>query len=295
MATESLGFGDYLKAAFTWRPRIPALGNLPLNYLGLATFGVLGIANPGFLLLGAALELAYLTWLSSNPRFQKLVRGERILAAQRSWQERVTAALARLQPASRERYQRLLLQSHDVLGTSEILGEVDSSTMRAMRGGGLNQMLWIFLRLLLSRELLEGNLQRVDAAALEQETEQLEARIAAEEPDSALVRSLRGTLEIQQRRLDNLVRSRESLAVVDAELERIENQVVLIREEVVVSGKAEVLSTRLDAVTSTLSETNRWMEQNARIFGELGVDPLGAVPPDLPDLPVPALEQEAGS
>ena len=99
------------------------------------------------------------------------------------------------------------------------------------------------------------------------------------------MRSLTGMIEIQRRRMENLERARESLAVIDAELERIEQQVVLLREESAVSGKAELLSSRLDAVTGALSETNRWMEQNAQIFGELGADPLGSAPVDLPDLP----------
>ena len=79
--------------------------------------------------------------------------------------------------------------------------------------------------------------------------------------------------------------------MIDAELERIEQQVVLIREEAAVSGKADILSRRLDSVSSTLTETNRWMEQNAEIFGELGADPLGSAPADLPEIPA-AMEAE---
>jgi hypothetical protein len=60
---------------------------------------------------------------------------------------------------------------------------------------------------------------------------------------------------------------------------------VLLREETAVAGKAEMLSCRLDAVTNTMAETNRWMEQNAELFGRLGADPLGTVPEDLPEIP----------
>ena len=34
-----------------------------------------------------------------------------------------------------------------------------------------------------------------------------------------------------------------------------------------------------------MAETNRWMEQNAELFGRLGADPLGTVPEDLPEIP----------
>lgn len=292
MPSDRLGYLDYLKAAFHWQTPVKGLGDLPLNYLGIAAFGVLGIANPGFWLLGAALELGYLSWLSSNPRFQKLVQGRELQAAKRSWEGQLQETLKRLRKPSRERYQALLAQCRSILGIAQALDQDDFDTLRQVRTGGLNQMLWIFLRLLASREVLEDNLNRVDRDSVEENVEDLEARLAKAEPESPLARSLQGTLEIQQRRLENLARARESLAVVDAELERIEHQVVLLREESAVTGKAEVLSGHLDAVSTALSETNHWMEENARVFDEIGADPLGSAPPDLPELPAVDLEGE---
>lgn len=285
MPSERLSYLDYLKAAFHWKARVPGLGAMPVNYLGLAAFAVLGIANPGFWLLGGALELGYLTWLSSSQRFQKLVRGRRLQEAKRGWESQLHETLERLRKPSQERYRRLLAQCRSILGIAQALEQDDLGTLRKMRTGGLNQMLWIFLRLLASREVLEDNLNRVDRDALEKDVEDLKARLAEADPESPLARSLQGTLEIQQRRLENLARARQSLAVVDAELERIEHQVVLLREESAVSGKAEVLSSHLDAVSTALTETHDWMEQNARVFEEIGADPLGSAPPDLPDLP----------
>lgn len=292
MASERLSYLDYLKAAFHWKARVPGLGAMPVNYLGLAAFAVLGIANPGFWLLGGALELGYLTWLSSNERFQKLVQGRRLQEAKRGWESQLQETLQRLRKPSQERYRRLLAQCRAILGIAQALEQDDLGTLRRMRTGGLNQMLWIFLRLLASREVLEDNLNRVDREAVEKDVEDLEARVAEADPESPLARSLQGTLEIQRRRLENLARARESLAVVDAELERIEHQVVLLREESAVSGKAEVLSSRLDAVSTALTETHDWMEQNARVFEEIGADPLGSAPPDLPDLPATELGME---
>ena len=292
MAGDDLTYLDYVKAAFHRRARIPALGDLPVNYLGLAAFAVLGLANPGFWLVGAAAELAYLWGVSSSPRFQGLIRAERLAVAKEGWEDKLRRALERLTPSSQERYRRLLAECRTILGITDVLDEDGLATMRHMRTGGLNQMLWIFLRLLASREVLDGNLSGVDRGKVEADIRDLERRLGETEPEGALARSLRGTLEIQQRRLENLDRAKESREVVDAELERIEGQVVLIREETAVSGKAEALSSRLDTVTGALSETNRWMEQNARIFGELGADPLGSAPADLPEIPVLQTETE---
>jgi len=296
MASRKLGFMDYVKAAFRWRHRVPLLGRLPLHYLFLATFGVLGLANPGFWLLGLAAETTYLLTTASSERFQKLVRGLELQASKASYQEKVESALVRLSAESQERYRKLLAQCREILGLTRTLDEDEVLSLRHLRSGGLNQLTWIFLRLLSSREALRDNLERVDPEALAQEVRNIEHRIEGEnaaDPDSPLVRALHGTLEIQKKRLENYDRAGQSLRVIDAELQRIEQQVLLIREETAVTGKPEILSDRLDAITGTLSETNRFMEQNAEIFGTWGADPLGSAPVDLPDVP-PPIEQLEG-
>ncbi len=288
MASKSapLGYWDYLKAAFKLRPKVPLLGKIPANALALGAFAVLGIANPGFIFLGIAGEAAYLLLLSSNPRFQKVVQGRQLLEARQQYEARLTKAVSRLSTASQERYGRLSEQCRAVLGISDVLEEGGSgSSLRSLRTGGLNQLLAIFLRLLTSRELIQQNMSRVERKTLESDLRRLEKQLGEATPDSPLTRSLEGTLEIQKRRLANLDEAQDSLRVINAELERIEQQVVLVREEAAVSGKAKKLSDRLDSVTSTLTETNRWMEQNAEILGDLGGPGLEETPPELTEIP----------
>lgn len=285
MAEPVLTYGDYLKAAFWLRVRLPLLGRMPANQMALGLVGLLGLINPGFWLLGAAAELGYLAWLSSNDRFQKLVRAERRMGVQEDWESRVLGAVERLSPASRERYDHLLAECRRVLGMSVDLDASSLGGVRDLRSNSLNQLLWIFLRLLRSRELIEDNVAGVDRQGLEADVQRLEARIAEvdHDHDAALARSLVGTLDIQRRRLANLERAAGSLGVIEAELDRIEQHVELIREEAAVSGKTEALSTRLDAVTDAMSETNRWMTDNAELFGSLGAgEELAGSVSDLP-------------
>ncbi len=64
------GFFDYVRAAFSARP----IGMfVPPNWVGLGAFALLGVANPGFWVLGAGLELGYLAVLATNQRFQRVV------------------------------------------------------------------------------------------------------------------------------------------------------------------------------------------------------------------------------
>ena len=69
-------FWDYVHAAFNARPN--GMFVAP-NWIGLGIFSVLGVLNPGFWMIGLGCELAYLGWLGTNPRFQKLVSGGRVL------------------------------------------------------------------------------------------------------------------------------------------------------------------------------------------------------------------------
>jgi hypothetical protein len=280
---ENFTFWDYVKAAFTHKYRLPLLGKMPVNQMALFAVGVLGMFNPGFWFLGAAAELGYLAFLSSSASFQKLQQGERLLAKQTGFEGKVQAAIAALSLESRARYGRLLRECGLILGIAPPTGAEGLGTLSDMRAGGLNQLLWLFVRLLTSREVISNNLSQVDRASVEAEVDRVRERLARAEKDSALARSLQATLDIQIKRMENHTKALSSLEVIDAELERIEQQVSLIREESAVSGGPEFLSDRLDAVTSTLGETSRWMDQNAEFLGSLGTDELDAAA--LPRLP----------
>lgn len=199
-------------------------------------------------------------------------------------------AYERLQPRSQARYRDLVVLCREILG----LGAAEpGGSAGDFRAGNLNQMLWLFLRLLASREAITDTLARVDPVAVQAEVEALTARVAgAGDPEGALARSLKATLEIQNRRLANLETARSNLAVAEAELERIEQQVRLVREESAVSRSPEALSARLDSVSSTLSETSRWADQHAELFSDLASTDIDSsvVPsvPRLPEAPEPA-------
>ena len=285
MAGDALSYWDYLKAAFGHKPKLGWLGRMPVNQMGIVAFVIAGLANPGFWLVGLAAEVAYLFFRSSSLRFQKLVEAELLQRRRIGFEERVRQAAASLSETSRERYRRLLRECGQLLGLAQGIESERVGTLSDFRAGGLNQLLWLFLRLLTSREVIVANLSQVDQKDVEAEVDRVRERLLKAPPDSALARSLKATLEIQIKRLDNLAKARTSLDVIDAELERIEQQVHLLREESAVSGGPEAVSARLDTVSQTLAETSRWMDQNAELLGSLGVDDLDTGPARLPTLP----------
>jgi hypothetical protein len=79
MSARSLGYWDYVKAAFKRRARVPLLGYVPYNYIALFTVAVLGAAsqNPGFWFMGGALEIAYLLRWPATLASRNWSRGRR--------------------------------------------------------------------------------------------------------------------------------------------------------------------------------------------------------------------------
>lgn len=281
MAKSELGFLDYVKAAFSWRYRVPGMGHLPLNVLALVGFGILGLGHPAFWLLGLAFEAGYLTMMSGDPRFQKLVQGRKLMAERQLWQAKQTNLFDSLDQESQARYRSLVEVCHQIIKSARSLGGV--SAMDDLRDEGLNQMAWMFLRLLYTKIRTRSITESVKASELEEEIKRMTEQLAKEADGSAMHRSLAGTLEIQRKRLENLNRAGDSLKVLEAELNRIEKQVRLLSEEASMSSDPETLTVRLDGVMRSLQGTNKWMSEHGELFGGLEE---AAMPQNLLDSPL---------
>ena len=121
---------------------------IPPNWVGLGAFALLGIENPGFWVVGAGLELAYLLTLSSGARFHRLIDGQQIpchqakhAAAGRRAAYPAGCFLIRIGIAKlADRCQKILEQQHDA-----------SAIDLQPQADGLGKLLYVYLRLLLTR------------------------------------------------------------------------------------------------------------------------------------------------
>ena len=261
---------DYVRAAFFARRRVKGLGGVPFNALAVLGVAVAGLVNPGIWLIGGGLELGYLTWLSHNERFRALVRGEQLRRSALSLDQRLESMVAGLSPESQARWRRLQQRC----GQIRERAAAASPGLAGIDGGseaGLNSLLTIHARLLASREALRTYMAEGTRQELERKVETAAQRLAAATSD-AVKRSVESSLEILKKRVEHARHAGEHLQVVEAELDRIENQVDLIGEELAVSGDPTVLSARIDAVTSTLTEANRFLQANEMLVGAL--DPV---------------------
>ena len=262
-------FFDYVKAAFNQKADINGLGPMPVNKLLLFAAAVLGFVNPGFWFLGIAGEVLYLSMMASNKNYQKVVQGSMLGDQKVMWNEKQARILKGLDGPSHQRYDRLVENCSGILKITGSDTSDPDSAEKDLRISGLNRLIWMFLKLLSSRLSVNAIIARTKEEELEREIRELSEKVTAEPDSSPLQRSLKGTLDIQERRMENLRKAKESIKVIEAELDRIEKQVTLLKEEASVNSDPELVSVRLDGVMDSLSGTNRWMSEQSEIFGFL--------------------------
>jgi len=272
---------DYLKAAFFARRRVKGLGGVPTNVLFMLGAGVAGLLNPGLWLIGGGVELAYLTWLSHNERFRALVRGEHLRRRALTADQQLEAVVSSLSPESQARWKRLQQRCRQIRETSVSLAPGLEATDDPVKSG-LDSLLLIHGRLLASREALQAAMSEETRSELERKVEDAGARLERATSEAAK-RSIESSLEILRKRVAHARSAVDNLQVVDAELDRIENQADLIREELLVNRDPTALSARIDAVSAMMGDANRFLQDNEALLGPLGAesDPT-ALPGGLP-------------
>jgi hypothetical protein len=273
------GFLDYLTAAFNARP----IGMFVApNWVGLAAIGILGIANPGFWVLGAGLELGYLLTLATNKRFQNTVSGKPLTAARQAWNQKISKVLDRLDPADVRTYDALAARCRSILDL-QLQNADEPPEGLEQQADSLGRLSWMFLRLLLARRTIGqvmGGAQ--NDAELQKRIASLERQQHQTGLSEELSRSLGGQLEILRQRLQQRTDGDRKLAYLDAELERISQQVELIREQAAMSTDPELLSRRIDDITATLGSTGQWIRDQQQVYGAME-DLLTEPPPLAPD------------
>ena len=273
---QKTGFMDYLTAAFSARP----IGMFVApNWVGLAAFGLLGLTNPGFWVLGAGLELGYLLTLATNSRFQRAIASRPLTAANAEWNTRIRSLTGRLDVSDRSRYDALSERCRSIIDLQTNSGAEVPTGIEA-QADGLGRLSWMFLRLLVARRTIWTVLGDGDNdAALEKKVKALERQAADESLAPDLRRSLSGQLEILGQRIEQRDQAQRKLAYIDAELTRIEQQVELIREQAALSTDPEVLSRRIDEIAATLGGTGQWIRDQQQVYGAM--EDLLTEPPPL--------------
>jgi hypothetical protein len=271
----TIGLSRYLKEAF-FATFAGMFVSPSMVILGIA--GFLGVMiNPGFLVMGAGIEFAYLFLIATHPRFQSYIN-HRILAElavqeREQRKQRSDQLVGQLSASGRERFLGLDKRCSAIMDfySSQLLS---ASSLIDQHGQSLNKLVWIFLQLLVAQEavvkLMQGGIR--DPKAQDKFSEkilELESQIAYGDLAPDLRKSLESKRDILKMRLQALLEAKQKLLYIESELDRIEQQVELIREQAVVNRDSQMIGTSIDSVSSSLNQTNDWIKQQEGFLGGL--------------------------
>ncbi len=259
---------SYIAAAFNAKPiGMP----IPPNWFALAAFALLGaFVHPGLWLIGAGLEGLYLWALARHPRFRAAVDAEGL---QQSGDSRYAALAAQLDPEALRRQAAIEQQAGEI---SLLLRRMDSTDAQI---GDVRQMAWLHLKLLAARAALQ---QVVVAAVREQadlagQQQRIAKRLQNGDVDDDLRRSLEQQLAVIEARRDAHADGARRRELIDAELDRLRQQIALAREQALLAADEHGAAQSLDALSASLNEANRWLLDQRELFA--GIDDFTDAPP----------------
>jgi chemotaxis protein histidine kinase CheA len=285
---KKAGLFRYLKEAFLFRWNLLLFGGAAA---AAVVSGHAGIAMP---LIGAAVVVC-LAGLTSLPRFQAAIdakeraetRGTTTPAAtpqtQAAARDRIIEVLKSLAEDRRSRFLRLRARCVEMARIANaVRGDTQdaSGASAELRTPALDRLLWVFLRLLLSAQALERFLHAADETAIAKTVVDLKARRKkradsvgeANQADDRILRSLDDSISTAEARKDNVEKSRQNAEFIATELDRLENKIQAVTELAVGHSSPDEMSSRIDAISEGISQTEQTIRELQQITGVSDAD-----------------------
>lgn len=263
---------DYLKEAFLFRWNL-------LFLLGGTAAAALTPVAPVLLPLVAAGELLYLTGLVSVPRFRAAIDAK-VHAAGRAAGATAPPAqppvslvtmLEGLPTTARTRFQQLHGRCVEMRGIAAgVRGAAgdQGSGVEEIRTPGLDRLLWLFLRLLVSKAALDRFLRTMNEEEISARLADLRKNFeAAKGGDERIVRSLQDSIASAELRLDNYGRAKKNAHFVSVELDRIEGKIQALAEMAVNRQDPDFLSSQVDSAADSMRQTEKAVSELQHLTG----------------------------
>jgi len=274
---------NYLQTAFTTR------WNLLFFGAGLAAAFISGF--PGVVLpLVAAGELYYIASMLTNERFRSAVEAQAAKARRteeatgsRESYERIRK---KLPPALLARFDQLRDHCQKLVALGGSMRGPDSNISDRGTLESLDRLLWGYLRMIWGAATLSEFLDHTDDGSIRARIAELEKRLTrlptAGNEQGQLRATLEDHLKTNRERLENIADAKQKLAVVSAEIERLESKIAALAEGSVAKRDVSDIAQRVDEVAEGMRRTDETMRQLQ-------------LPPELEDLaePPPLLREEA--
>jgi hypothetical protein len=134
---------------------------------------------------------------------------------------------------------------------------------------GLDRLLWLFLRLLLSRTALDRFLQTMNGQEISTRLEELRKNLATAQAagDERVVRSLQDSIAMGELRLDNFGRAKKNAEFVAIELDRIEGKIQALAEMAVNRQDPDFLTSQVDSAAESMRQTEKAVSELQHLTG----------------------------
>jgi hypothetical protein len=267
---QGAGLVDYLKEAFLFR------WNLLFLLGGLAGAAIAPLPDVTIPLVVAG-ELAYLAGLTSLPRFRAAIDAK-VHAARGTTTEAAPATpplvvmLAGLPTEMRKRFEQLharcVEMRHLAVGVRGASGR-EAGSAEEIRTPGLDRLLWLFLRLLMSKNALDRFLKTMSIEDINTRLEQLRKDLAGAQQanDERIARSLQDSIAMAELRLDNYERAKKNAQFVTIELDRMESKIQALAEMAVNRQDPDLISSQVDSAAESMRQTEKAVSELQHLTG----------------------------
>jgi hypothetical protein len=265
------GLRDYVKHAFLYPWNL-------LFFLGGAALAVMSPYPDALLPIIGGLELAYLTGLSSIPRFRTAIdakvaakaRGTRSDAVGTTGQQSLERILDSLPAPALRRFLLLRQRCFEMRSiASGVRGQAGPDSAESIRTPALDRLLYLFLRLLVSQNGLDRFLRSTSDKELEAKLADVRARFEAAKAagDERVKNSLQDSVADAELRLDNYRKAAKDAEFVAIELDRIETKIQALIEMGVSRQDPDYLSNQVTAAAESMQHTEAAVNQLQHLTG----------------------------
>jgi hypothetical protein len=274
MSDDSPGLLTYAKHAFLYHWNM-------LFFVGGLVASALSPAPGAFIPILTGLEIAYLTGLSSIPRFRTAIDAK-IAAAKRRQalgprgdedsEQSLERLLGTLPPNALRRFLALRNRCFEMRSiASGVRGHTGTTEDGSdnIRTPALDRLLFLFLKLLVSQNGLSRFLESTSEKELSGRVDDVKIRLATAEKDKdeRVANSLKDSLADAELRLENYRKSTKDAEFVGVELDRIETKIQALIEMGVSRQDPEYLSTQVSAAAESMQHTEDAVNQLQHLSG----------------------------
>jgi hypothetical protein len=242
---------------------------------GPALIGSMPIAY----ITGGIIELLWLLFGGNTPIIQNRIKQKEQKKILAEWNKKKNRILEKISAIGRNRFFKF---ENTGKAISSIINQskkdglsVDTSKLKTV-----NQLLWLSLKLLYSRELMVKNTKGNTKEMLVTKINNMKKN-RNNETSEKLIKELDSTIKTMEQRLETFDKVSEDMKSIDLNLMRIEEQLELLKDlaTVDVQNSKGSVSKQIDNAQQSIDENQEWMETAKDLFAPLD-DDLTETPPD---------------